>query len=126
MKLLRPLAVYTLYDQKTNDYIRRELRITCILDKIDEYRRNWLSHLQRMPQNRMPLKSDHKEGEQLEDRRSVGASSCNCGDGTDRRFQSLMFMMMVMNNLKFTLKHLKRSYMFRSYDHPQGAYFVPC
>ena len=22
------------------------------------------------------------------------------------------------NNLKFTLKHLKRSYMFRSYDHP--------
>jgi len=29
-------------------------------------------------------------------------------------------------NLKFTLKHLKRSYMFRSYVHPQGAYFVPC
>jgi len=51
MKLLRPLAGYTLYDQKTNDYILRELRITGILDKIDEYRRNWLSHLQRMPQN---------------------------------------------------------------------------
>ena len=29
------------------------------------------------------------------------------------------------NDLKFTLKHLKRSYMFRSYDHPQGAYIVP-
>ena len=28
------------------------------------------------------------------------------------------------NNLKFTLKHLKLSYMFRSYDHPQGAYSV--
>jgi len=27
---------------------------------------------------------------------------------------------------KFTLKHLKRSYMFRSHDHPQGAYIVPC
>jgi len=26
------------------------------------------------------------------------------------------------SNLKFTLKHLKRSYMFRSYDHPHGAY----
>jgi hypothetical protein len=38
MKLLRPLAGYTLYDHKTNDYIRRELRITGILDKIDEYR----------------------------------------------------------------------------------------
>jgi len=51
MKLLRPLAGYTLYDHKTINYIHRELRITGILDKIDEYRRNWLSHLQRMPQN---------------------------------------------------------------------------
>jgi hypothetical protein len=42
---------------KTNDYIRRELRITDILDRIDEYRRNWLSHLQRIPQNRIRLKS---------------------------------------------------------------------
>ena len=37
--------------------------------------------------------SIHKEGEQLEDRRIVGASSCNCGDGTDQRVQSLMFRM---------------------------------
>jgi len=29
-------------------------------------------------------------------------------------------------NLKHTLKHLKRTYMFRSHDHPQGAYIVPC
>jgi len=59
MKLLRPLAGYTLYDHKTNDYIRREVRITGTLDKIDEYRRKWLSHLQRMPQNLIPLKSYH-------------------------------------------------------------------
>jgi len=59
MKLLRPLAGYNLYDHKTNDYISRELRITSILDKIYEYRRNWLSHLQRMPQNRIPFKSYH-------------------------------------------------------------------
>jgi len=51
MKLLRPLAGYILYDHKTKDYIRRELWITGILDKIDEYRRNWLLHLQRMPQH---------------------------------------------------------------------------
>jgi len=38
MKLLRPLAGYTLYDHKTNEYIRRELRITGMRDKIDEYR----------------------------------------------------------------------------------------
>ena len=59
MKLLRPLAGYTFYDHKTNDNIRRELRITGKLDKLDEYRRNWLSYLQRMPQNRIPLKSYH-------------------------------------------------------------------
>ena len=63
MKLLRPLAGYTVYDHKTNDYIHRKLRITGILDKIDEYRQNWLSHLQRMPQNH----TINKEGEQLED-----------------------------------------------------------
>jgi len=39
--------------------------------------------------------TDHKEGEQLEDRRSVGASSCYCGDGTDQRVQSLFFMIIV-------------------------------
>jgi hypothetical protein len=59
MKLLRLLAGYTLYDHKTNDSICRELHITCIMDKIDEYRLNWFLHLQRMPQNRIPLKSYH-------------------------------------------------------------------
>ena len=56
MKLLRPLAGHTFSDHKTNDSIRRELQTECILDK-DEYRRNWLLHLQRMPHNRIPLKS---------------------------------------------------------------------
>jgi len=37
MKLLRPLAGYTLYDHKTNDSIHVELQTECILDKIDEY-----------------------------------------------------------------------------------------
>ena len=53
MKLLRPLAGYTLYDHKTNDSVRRELQTECILDKIDEYRRNWLLHLQRIPLHRI-------------------------------------------------------------------------
>ena len=99
MKLLRPLPGYTFYDHKTNDYLCRELRITGILDKIDEYRRNWPSYLQRMPQIESLWNytaTDHKECEQLEDRRSVNASSCNSGDGTDQRVQPLMFMMMMM------------------------------
>jgi len=57
MKLLRPLASYTLYDHMTNNYICHKLQITGIIDKIDEYRWNWFQHLQRMPQNRIPLKS---------------------------------------------------------------------
>jgi len=55
MKLLRPLAGYTLYDQKTNNSIHKELRITSILDKIDEYRKKWLLHIQRVPQYQIPL-----------------------------------------------------------------------
>ena len=39
--------------------------------------------------------TDHMEGEQLEDGRSVG-------DGTDQRDQSLMFMMMNIINLYIT------------------------
>jgi hypothetical protein len=67
MKLLRPLASHTFNDLKTNDSIRRELQTECILDRIDEYRRTWLLHVQRMPQNRMnpfkiiPLQSTRKE-----------------------------------------------------------------
>ena len=40
--------------------------------------------------------TNQKEREQLEDRRNGGESSCNFGDGTDQRVQSLMFMMMIM------------------------------
>jgi hypothetical protein len=57
MKILRPRAGHTLNDHKTNDSIRRGLQTECILARIDEYRRNWLLHLQRMTQNRIPLKS---------------------------------------------------------------------
>jgi len=59
MKFLGSLAGCTLYDHETNDHIRRKLWITGIPDRIDEYRRNWLLHLQRMPQNRIPLQSYH-------------------------------------------------------------------
>jgi hypothetical protein len=33
--------------------------------------------------------TDRKEGEQLDERRNVGGSSCNRGDGTDQRVQIL-------------------------------------
>jgi len=37
-----------------------------------------------------------------------------------------IYIYIYLRSPKFTLKHLKRSYMFRSDDHPQGAYIVPC
>jgi hypothetical protein len=39
----------------------------------------------------------HKEEDQLDDLRNIGESSCNPGDGTDQRVQSLMFMMTYFN-----------------------------
>jgi hypothetical protein len=39
----------------------------------------------------IPLQTTRRE-----DRRNVGGSSCNSGDGTDQRVQSLMFLMMIM------------------------------
>jgi len=48
--------------------------------------------------------TDHKKGGQFEDRRNVGGSSCNSGDGTDKRVQSLMFMMMIIVLLKLLEK----------------------
>jgi hypothetical protein len=56
-KLLRLRAGHPLNDHTTHDSIRHELQTESILDKIDVYRRNWLLHLQRMPQNRIPSKS---------------------------------------------------------------------
>ncbi|PSN58358.1 hypothetical protein C0J52_12996 [Blattella germanica] len=41
MKLLRPLAGYTFYDQRRNVDIRPKLNITSILDTIKNYRNNW-------------------------------------------------------------------------------------
>ena len=55
--------------------------------------------------------TDHKEGEQLEDRRNVGQSSCNFGGGTDRRVQSLMFMMMMM----MMMRSVPTYFLFYSY-----------
>jgi hypothetical protein len=75
MELLRSLAGHTCNDHKTNDSICHKLQTECILDKIDEYRRNWLLHLQRMPQNQTlenHITTVHKEREQLGDRRNVG------------------------------------------------------
>ena len=45
---------YTWTDHKTNTQIAKKLKITPILDKLQEYKRNWVHHVNRMPRNRLP------------------------------------------------------------------------
>jgi len=49
MKYMRRTAGYTWTDHKTNTQIAKELKITPILDKLLEYKRNWIQHVNRMP-----------------------------------------------------------------------------
>jgi hypothetical protein len=48
MKYIRT-AGYTWTDYKANAQIAKELKITQILDKLLEYKRNWIQHVNRMP-----------------------------------------------------------------------------
>ena len=39
---------------RSNTQVAKELKITPILDKLQEYKRNWIHHVNRMPRNRLP------------------------------------------------------------------------
>ena len=54
MKYTRRTAGYIWTDYKTNAQTAKELKITQILDKLLEYKRNWIQHVNRMPRNRLP------------------------------------------------------------------------
>jgi hypothetical protein len=53
MKYMRRTAGYIWTDYKTNTQIAKELKITPILDKLLEYKRNWIQHVNRMSRNRL-------------------------------------------------------------------------
>jgi hypothetical protein len=59
MKYTRRTAGNTWTDYKTNTEIAKELKITPILDKLLEYKRNWMQHVNRMPRNRVPRVMKH-------------------------------------------------------------------
>jgi hypothetical protein len=44
MKYMRITAGYTWTDYKINSHIAKELEITPVLDKLLEYKRNWIQH----------------------------------------------------------------------------------
>jgi hypothetical protein len=59
MKCMRRTAGYTWTDHKKNTEIAKELSTTTVLDKIQDYKRNWIQHVNRMPHNRLPRLIKH-------------------------------------------------------------------
>ena len=51
---MRRTAGYTWTDYKTNTQITNKLKITPIVDKLLEYKRKWIKHVNRMSRNRLP------------------------------------------------------------------------
>ena len=54
MKYMTTTAGHTWADYKTNGQIAKEFKITPILDKLLEYKRRWIQHVNRMPQKDYP------------------------------------------------------------------------
>jgi hypothetical protein len=54
MKYMRRTAGYIWTDHKTNTEIAKVLNITTVLDKMQEYKRKWKQHVNRMSHNRLP------------------------------------------------------------------------
>jgi hypothetical protein len=59
MKYMRRTAGYIWTYYKTNAHIAKELKITPNLDKLLEYIRNWIQHVNRIPPNRLPRVMKH-------------------------------------------------------------------
>jgi hypothetical protein len=59
MKYLRRTTGYTWTDYKINTQIAKELKITPVLDRLLEYKRNRIQHIHRMPRNRLPRVMKH-------------------------------------------------------------------
>jgi hypothetical protein len=54
MKYMRKTAGNAWTNYKTITEIARELNINPLLDRIQDYRRKWLQHINKMPRNRLP------------------------------------------------------------------------
>jgi hypothetical protein len=54
MKYMRRTAGYTWANHKANTEIKKELNITPVLHKIQDYKRKWTQHVNRMLHNRLP------------------------------------------------------------------------
>ena len=58
-KYIRRTAGYTWTDYKTNAQIAKELKITPVLVKLMEIKKNWIQHVNGMLRNRLPSVIKH-------------------------------------------------------------------
>jgi hypothetical protein len=63
IKYMRRTAGYTWTDHETNT----ELNITPVLDTIQDYQREWIHHINRMPHNRLSQKAEGTKEDQRRD-----------------------------------------------------------
>jgi len=54
MRFLRSVTGYTGLDKIISETVRKELEISGIQDMRTKYRQNWINHLERMDNNRLP------------------------------------------------------------------------
>ena len=54
MRFLRSVEGYTRLDKIRSEVIRKELKISGIQDVRSKYKQNWISHLERMDNTRLP------------------------------------------------------------------------
>jgi hypothetical protein len=54
VKCMRGTAGYTWTVHRTNTDTAKELNITPVFDKIQDYKRKWIQHGNQMPHNRLP------------------------------------------------------------------------
>jgi hypothetical protein len=59
MKYTRRRAGYTWTDYTTNAQIAKEFKLTPIWDKLLEYKRSWIKHVNRMNRNKLPRVMKH-------------------------------------------------------------------
>ena len=60
MRLLRTVKGYTKLDKTRSKVIRKELEISAIQDVRAKYKQNWINHLERMDNKRLPKHTNYK------------------------------------------------------------------
>jgi tRNA U34 5-carboxymethylaminomethyl modifying enzyme MnmG/GidA len=65
MKYMRRTAGYIWTDYRTNTQIAKELKITQIFEKLLEYKKNRIQHVNTMSRNRLPRVMEHYRIPQL-------------------------------------------------------------